>query len=249
MNKMNKLNCIGIFFIMMFCGCTSNRYSKTHSEASNNVISECNGETKLQESKEGTVRVLNLVVDTLALTKAYSAFVENPHDRICQENFFKAFPGTWYEFISTYGFSEQIISKSDVTYGEGHINAFGQLNLINDTLYCSKLIDISIGAYIDADAPNYLKVLLQRVMGEKTPLMMELISSMLESDQMLFWGFYWASIHKDNYSQVALDKLVSAFESKYPDEVKIMKYAFDCFYGKSVYSSWPKSHIGLRYDE
>lgn len=235
-----------IFIFVLFCGCTSNKATKSAIESKKNIVCEKNIK---KDSTKNNVKILSLVVDTLALSDAYNALMRHPNDKKCQERFFKVFPSTWFEYISTYGFPEQMNPRTDVVYGKGHIDAFCNLNLISDTLYCAKLIDLSIGAYIDADAPNYLKSQLHHVMGKNTPLMMKLISSMLESDQMLFWGFYWASLHKDDAGQTEYNNLVSSQQNKYPEEVKIIKYAFECFYGKSTFSSFPESHVGLKLEE
>lgn len=238
---------INLILIFVFCGCTSNKGTKHVIESTNKIVCE---QSIKKDSTKNNVKILSLVVDTLTLSNAYNALMKHPDDKKCQENFFKEFPTTWFEYISTYGYPEgQIISENDIAYGRGHIEAFGNLDLINDTLYCTKLIDLSIGAYIDADAPNYLHWQLHNNMGKKTALMMKLISSMLESDQMLFWGFYWASLHKSKTLQTECDNLISSQQNIYPNEVKIMRTAFELFCGKSTFSSFSNTHVGLRLAE
>lgn len=231
------------FSLILLCSCSSK-------STINKDVNDNSKEETHVEKTVGNVKILSVVIDTLALSNAYNALVKNPNDRKCQEDFFNAYPRNWFEYISTYGYPEGKMSpRNDVQYGQGHMNAFANLNLINDTLYCSKLIDISIGAYIDADAPNELKCLLGNMMHKKSSLMMELISSMLDSDQMLFWGFYWVSLHRDSHSQEELERIIATHGKDYPDEMKIVKTTYEYFCGKSIFASFPESHIGLKNSE
>lgn len=48
---------------------------------------------------------------------------------------------------------------------DGQINALkNKMTAISDSIYCAKVINLSIGAMYDADAANALKTLLHHVM-------------------------------------------------------------------------------------
>jgi hypothetical protein len=189
------------------------------------------------------------MVDTLRLNSAYRELLLKPNTPERQKAFFNAFPNNWTEFINLYRY----ISKKDYDLSmykmyDGQINALkNKITAINDSIYCAKVINLSIGAMYDADAANALKTLLHHVMWRKTDMMIGLISSMTTADQMLFWQFYWSSIHKiERNDSPEYEKLYKLLATNYPEEMEIMAIAHKHFNGNAVFESEVRSHIGLK---
>ena len=176
-------------------------------------------------------------VDTLLLNKAYAELMAHPNDYAKQKAFFDAFPSNWNEFNMLYQFapSDYLYSKYDLAMYEvahKHIGALkDNMTLINDTMYCRKLVHVSVGGVHEADAPNYLQMVLEKAMAKKTDVMISVISEMRLAYQMLFWQFYWSSIRriKEQVEEHAL--LEKKYKDAYPREVKVMTIAYDYFCG------------------
>jgi hypothetical protein len=64
---------------------------------------------------------------------------------------------------------------------------------IPDSVYCDKLISLSIGGRWDADAPSALKTVLHKAMLMKTQSMFDRLSKQTRGFQLRFWQFYWSS--------------------------------------------------------
>ena len=72
-------------------------------------------------------------------------------------------------------------------------------------MYCSKLVNLTCGTDLEADASNTLHALLHGVMEDYSctimfnekenmlPIMFWLLSHELKGDIMRFWQFYWSS--------------------------------------------------------
>lgn len=85
-------------------------------------------------------------VDTALLNKTYRKLLKNPQSRELQLDFFKAFPDTWDDFNSTYKYSDKEgYDLSMYSQAYEHIKALAECYAINDTLYCNKLIALSVG--------------------------------------------------------------------------------------------------------
>jgi hypothetical protein len=172
------------------------------------------------------------LVDTAKLNSSYRKLVGQPNTIERQKAFFDAFPNTWSEFITTY----QYVSKKDYDLtmyrlAQKQIEALGgRVTLINDSLYCRKIVNVAIGGVLDADAPSYYRDLLHRVMWDKMDVMLYTISQLRKGHQMLFWQFYWSSNVKSKPLETEFYRLSKLNIDSYPEEMKIMKTAFDYFY-------------------
>ena len=134
-------------------------------------------------------------VDTALLNKTYRKLLKNPQSRELQLDFFKAFPDNWDDFNSTYRYSDKDgYDLSMYSQAYQHIKALAECYAINDTLYCNKLIALSVGATLDADAPNYLQEVLHNTMKRDNDTFMHCLSKIDKGHQMQFWQFYWSSI-------------------------------------------------------
>ena len=188
-------------------------------------------------------------VDTAKLNTAYIEFAKSPHSQEKQEAFFNAFPCNWNEFITTYGFCSK--NGYDLTMynaAHSHIEALGSISLVNDTAYCRKLVNIAVGGTYDADAPNYFKSLLHRVMHGKMDAMLYAVSQLRKGHCMQFWQFYWSSNGKSDELEKEFARLYELNVGKYPDMMKTMEIAFHYFYnGVNIDGGYMKGS-GVAYD-
>lgn len=166
-----------------------------------------------------------------------------------QAEFFMAFPENWSDFI---------IMDYELTHHHKedfylYIKEFGSLTAINDTLYCSKLINLTLGAGLDADAPNALHALLHKVMEDPSfvtqnekannkrnmpAIMLWILSHQLKGDIMRFWQFYWSSLYFEGDNEVYNDdnynedfyRLQEIVKKKYPHMLPPMTMAYQSFH-------------------
>ena len=134
-------------------------------------------------------------IDTALLNKTYRTLLQNPQSRESQLDFFKAFPNNWDDFNSTYRYCDKVgydLSMYNQAYQ--HIKALAECYAINDTLYCNKLIALSVGASLDVDAPNHLQGLLHYTMQQRNDVFLYCLAKIEKGHQMQFWQFYWSSI-------------------------------------------------------
>ena len=195
-------------------------------------------------------------VDTAKLNTAYRALVNEPDKKENQLQFFDAFPCNWREFITTYGFRSEIYGLCphdgyDFTWysaAKSHIEAFGSISLVNDTVYCRKLVNIAVGGTYEADAPNFFKSLLHRVMQEEMDAMLYSVSLLRKGHCMQFWQFYWSSNGKSDELEREFAHLYELNIGKYPDMMKMMEIAFHYFYnGVNIDGGYMKGS-GKAYD-
>ena len=169
-------------------------------------------------------------VDTALLNKTYRKLLKNPQSRELQLDFFKAFPDNWDDFNSTYKYSDKDgYDLSMYNIACKHIQALGDCKAINDTLYCNKLIALSVGALLDADAPNHLQGLLHYTMQQRNDVFLYCLSKIEKGHQMQFWQFYWSNIVDGQSQEKEFEALYNINKEKYPCLMKTMSIAFEYF--------------------
>ena len=169
-------------------------------------------------------------VDTALLNKTYRKLLKNPQSRELQLDFFKAFPDNWDDFNSTYKYSDKDgYDLSMYSQAYEHIKALAECYAINDTLYCNKLIALSVGASLDADAPNHLQGLLHYTMQQRNDVFLYCLSEIEKGHQMQFWQFYWSNIIDGDYQLEEFNKLYNKNKEKYSAMMKTMSIAFEYF--------------------
>ena len=169
-------------------------------------------------------------VDTALLNKTYRKLLKNPQSRELQLDFFKAFPDNWDDFNSTYKYSDKEgYDLSMYSQAYEHIKALAECYAINDTLYCNKLIALSVGASLDVDAPNHLQGLLHYTMQHRNDVFLYCLSEIEKGHQMQFWQFYWSNIIDGDYQLEEFNKLYNKNKEKYPAMMKTMSIAFEYF--------------------
>lgn len=187
------------------------------------------------------------LVDTLALNRAYDRVVAAPGDTSAQKAFFEAFPASWPEFASTYGY----VDASDYDLAmynryAPHCAAFANLlPAIPDSVYCQKAVEAAVGARIGADAPAALRLILHGAMKSRRRAMLGAITSMLRADRVLYWQFYWSSVLDDDSQKQEFIELRDYMKQNgYADDVAMMERAFNDFHGKSSFID--SRHVGQR---
>ncbi|WP_302614752.1 hypothetical protein [uncultured Bacteroides sp.] len=173
-------------------------------------------------------------VDTLGLNASYRKLVEEPMSVEVQKKFFTAFPDTWKSFLQTYDFCPQ----EDLTmYKSAHdhiVNGLGRLvTLLPDSIYCDKLIRLCIGGRWEADAPNYLQMVVRQVMHKKPEVMFQRLSMIWQGDVFSFWYFFFHSLHSTIEETNLYAELCEKMGKKYPMIVKDMEIAFSVSSGKA----------------
>ena len=175
-------------------------------------------------------------IDTALLNKTYRTLLQNPQSRESQLDFFKAFPNNWDDFNSTYRYSDKVgYDLSMYSQAYQHIKALAECYAINDTLYCNKLIALSVGASLDVDAPNYLQRLLHNTMKQRNDVFLYCLSEIEKGHQMQFWQFYWSNIVDGQSQEKEFEILYNINKEKYPSLMKTMSIAFEYFNNKVLF--------------
>lgn len=181
-----------------------------------------------------TVSAQYFVIDTLKLNKAYNELLSDTQSLEKQKEYFNAFPNNWAEFYDTYKYcSDKEYDLSMYSRAYEHIQALGGCTAINDTIFCNKLIALSVGATLDADAPNYLQGILHNAMKRNNDTFMHSLSKIDKGHQMQFWQFYWSSIIDSRSLQDEFNELYNKNKEKYPTIMKAMSTAFE-YYNNGV---------------
>ena len=175
-------------------------------------------------------------IDTALLNKTYRTLLQNPQSRESQLDFFKAFPNNWDDFNSTYRYSDKVgYDLSMYSQAYQHIKALAECYAINDTLYCNKLIALSVGASLDVDAPNYLQRLLHNTMKQRNDVFLYCLPEIEKGHQMQFWQFYWSNIVDGQSQEKEFEVLYNINKEKYPSLMKTMSIAFEYFNNKVLF--------------
>ena len=180
----------------------------------------------------------NFIVDTEKLNNAYAALEKEPQNIRRQKDFFSAFPSCWNDFYSTYRYcNSDGYDLSMYNQAYEHVQALGKCTAINDSVFCNRLIALSVGASLDADAPNHLQTLLHNTMQEKNEVFLYCLSKIEKGHQMQFWQFYWSSITDSQDARKEYVELYNRNKAEYPEMMKIMSFAFDFFNNGVVFIS------------
>lgn len=171
-------------------------------------------------------------VDTAKLNRSFWEVSKLPNTLERQKAFFDAFPSNWREFIGTYQYvSENNYELTMYSHAFEHIEALKtKVTLVEDSVYCEKLVHIAIGMPYEADAPNYFQDLLHNVMWRKMDGMLNAISKLRRGHQMQFWQFYWSNPVKSKNLETEYQRLLKLNSDTHPEQMKTMEIAFQYFY-------------------
>lgn len=177
------------------------------------------------------------------LLSAYNELARNNSSQ-AQTAYFNAFPDTWPEFILLESMTN---SHEDVDILQ-LVDAFARLTAINDTVYCIKLMNLCIGASLDADGTNFLHRLLHDKMGDSvhsrfiqadlSHVMLWLLSHVLKGKVISFWNFYWSSLCFEEDGGAGNDdgfnedyyRLRAIMQEECPDMITPMTIAYEYFH-------------------
>jgi len=142
-----------------------------------------------------------------------------------KQRFFEAFPSSFSEFVSLYGYH---IDKGkyllSVLYydAKSHIDLLSELDtIIPQNFYFTKLIDISISGYWQADGVGYFKKLLIEKIDTKLCCFLWTLKKFTDDEIRSFWVFYF-----DNPNPL----------EEIPDNLQIIEY-----YDKNIFNLMSKA--------
>ena len=173
------------------------------------------------------------MADTVKLNATYRELLKHPESKEAQMAYFEAFPNTWMEYIVTYQFvpDDKEGRKNLYSVGHKHMHAFEyKLNLIPDSLYYKKLVNIAIGARKDADAANYLQSCVESHMIDHSEQILNALAPLRKGHRFEFWEFYFSNIIAVETIEEELNRLVELHKDCHPEDVQMMKDAFKYFY-------------------
>lgn len=145
-----------------------------------------------------TLEVHSSFTDTLhfRVSTAYKELLANPSE-ITEANFFQAFPDNCNEFV-IWKWQFDNSKERKMMNIEEYIERLGQLVTIKDSIYCLKLIHLSIGANYDSDGLSFFQHILRDKM--QNPKLFSIFIDLLsrptwtKGEQLRFWMFYWSSL-------------------------------------------------------
>lgn len=180
------------------------------------------------------------MADTVKLNATYRELLKHPESKEAQMAYFEAFPNTWMEYIVTYQFvpDDKEGRKNLYSLGHKHMHAFEyKLNLIPDSSYYKKLVNIAIGARKDADAPSYLQGCVKDHMINHSEEILNALAPLRKGHRFEFWEFYFSNIIAVETIEEELNRLVELHKDCHPEDVQMMKDAFKYFYNGANQSS------------
>ena len=131
------------------------------------------------------------------LDSLYRILLKEPEAVQKQQEFLDYFPDNFEDFRKTYGYDSQY-SKRDLMYSvstEHVYRGLARLDNVSDTLYYTKLINLSIGGKWEADAVSALQETVQKKAMEKPRLLFGLLLQYPQKKIYSFWYFYFNSLH------------------------------------------------------
>ncbi len=202
--------------------------------------------TKPAAGKDGNTHISKLEQTYFKLKEKYT-----PKN---QKAFFDAFPFTWDEFYEQICKGDSLSEKAnDYHVKDNIVTTFSDLDAINDTAVCIKLLNLSLGARYDVDVIGRLQEALHGKMGgvvgkgndhKVSPkaavripkIMFYLLSKVAKGDQWRFWEYYWSSLkHEedggviDHFWDKEVERLAKLMAGKYPQQEKTMRTAYEYF--------------------
>lgn len=124
------------------------------------------------------------------LSLLYSKSFQNNDSLKYRKEFFKVFPNTFSEFRSTYNKPENPLYSQSTN----HLKLFASLDIIDDTTYMNKLINLSIGGFHDADAVTRLKMLISNKIFQNPQLLGYLLQKRTTAEIRSFFYFFFDGI-------------------------------------------------------
>lgn len=124
------------------------------------------------------------------LIEAYTSLCEQPSDSVRQVRFFQAYPTTFLELQSC--FVENRFQSHTIDYLP-YLTAFEQLSFISKEEKMSRLFNIIVGGYWQADAPGEHLAFMRELMRKYPEVFFSQLVKETKVRQILFWQCYWQS--------------------------------------------------------
>lgn len=167
------------------------------------------------------------------LDSLYRVLIKDPESVQKQRDFFDYFPDNFEDFRTTYGYNPKY-SKNDSMYdvAEEHVfKGLAQLDKLSDTIYYTRLINLSIGGKWEVDAISALQDIVQRKTEANTQLLFCLLAQYPQEKIYSFWYFYFHSLHP---LKGGIPSVLLQMKSKYPSVFREMQKAFKDSDGKAI---------------
>lgn len=167
------------------------------------------------------------------LDSLYRVLIKDPESVQKQREFFDYFPDNFEDFRTTYGYNPTY-SKNDSMYdvAEEHVfKGLAQLDKLSDTIYYTRLINLSIDGKWEADAVNALQTVLWKKVEQNPSLVFALLSKYPDIKVYSFWYFYFNSLLP---LKGGIPSVLLQMKSKYPAVFQEMQKAFKDSDGKAV---------------
>ena len=167
------------------------------------------------------------------LDSLYRLLIAEPESLERQQAFFDLFPANFKDFKRTYGFDPDL-SDYDLMPRLAYdhlLNGFAKLDKIVDTVYYTRLINLSIGGLWATDAISDLQELLYVKSKEKPDLLFYLLSTYPDEKVYSFWYFYFNTLLP---SKEGIPACFTALKGKYPKIYQILEKAFKASDGQAV---------------
>ena len=166
------------------------------------------------------------------LDSLYRLLIAEPESLERQQAFFEMFPKNFKDFEHTYDFNPNW--KGDPMYSlarEHLLNGFAKLDKIADTVYYTRLVNLSVDGLWAADGIAIFQNLLWEKSKEKPDLLFSLLSTYPEEKVYSFWYFYFNSLYP---SKEGIPACFTALKGKYPKICQILEKAFKDSDGQAV---------------
>lgn len=108
-----------------------------------------------------------------------------------RKQFFENYPNTFLEFRNTYNNPKSSLYSQNYN----HFKLFSTLEVIDDTTFMNKLINLSIGGYWDADAVTMLQLLIGKEILKNPKLLTYLLQKRTPAEIRSFTYFYFDGIN------------------------------------------------------
>lgn len=124
--------------------------------------------------------------------------------------FLYLFPKSYKEFISLYGYSDEIGEMPLYAKYEEHINFFCETSTLNKQKFATKIVAICINGQWDADAVNFLQECALNFTNANSEVIAKELNSYKNEEIKSFWYFLFDGPHPAKNIPVNLDKIHSS---------------------------------------
>jgi hypothetical protein len=183
-----------ITVILLLAACDRNEKHQSHKQK-NSVLKTENLENKLLlecEKDNGIIKKKSEVLDSLC-----QIITQGNASESLKASYFETFPNCWHEFKLIFGYE-----GSSPNYEDGFLtgNAYSHINncfietknIVGDSLFVNKVVNISLNAVWQPDGVNEFKhFCLRKIIVEDLDLLINILKRFSENEIIGFWTFYF----------------------------------------------------------